>query len=132
MDIKIIENNLNEIFQDAEDVKDTIWYSDIETLFDAILTMVDTEIKKDEEVVIKHVPKMLEKNKDMLDIHFERIREIIETDEYLLLVDKFGAMRVCVDAADRIIHGDPEIRRQTIRADIRRGIRWLSRVTKLK
>ena len=132
MDIKTIENNLNEIFQDAEDVKDTIWYSDIETLFDAILTMVDTEIKKDDEVVIKHVPKMLEKNKDMLDIYFKRIREIIETDEYPLLVDKFGAMCACVDAADMIIHGDPEIRRQMIRADIGRGIRWLSRVTKLK
>ena len=47
MNIDIIDKKLNEIFQDAIGVNDTIWYSEIETLFDCILTMIDTEIKSE-------------------------------------------------------------------------------------
>jgi hypothetical protein len=40
MDIKILEDRLGKLFSDAIDVHDTIWYSETETLRDAILDMV--------------------------------------------------------------------------------------------
>lgn len=44
MDIEIIEDKIDKIFEDAIGVIDTIWYSDSETLRDAIVSMIDTEI----------------------------------------------------------------------------------------
>ena len=49
---------------------------------------------------------MKKENEESLKKLFERVKEIIETNEYPLLVDKFGAMRACVDDADRIIYGE--------------------------
>ena len=43
MDIEMIEEKLDELFADAIDVEDTIWYSETETLRDAILNMIDSE-----------------------------------------------------------------------------------------
>lgn len=40
MDIKILEDRLDELFHDAIGVEDTIWYSKTETLRDAIIDMV--------------------------------------------------------------------------------------------
>ena len=48
MDIEIIDEKLNRIFNDAIGVNDTIWYSESETLLDCILTMLETEIKNEE------------------------------------------------------------------------------------
>ena len=38
------EKKLDKLFDDAIDVKDTIWYSKHETLRDAILTMYQDEV----------------------------------------------------------------------------------------
>lgn len=44
MDIEIIEEKLDKLFDDAIGVKDTIWYSETETLRDAILDMISGDM----------------------------------------------------------------------------------------
>lgn len=39
MDIETIEDRLDKLFADAIDVDDTIWYSEMETLRDAIFNL---------------------------------------------------------------------------------------------
>jgi len=43
MNIEAIEDKLDELFSDAIDVEDTIWYSETETLRDAIVNMICRE-----------------------------------------------------------------------------------------
>ena len=44
MDIEIVEEKIDKLFADAIDVKDTIWYTETETLRDAIIRIIDDEI----------------------------------------------------------------------------------------
>ena len=47
MDIEIIGDKIDKLFADAIGVTDTIWYTETETLRDAIINMVDAEISLD-------------------------------------------------------------------------------------
>ncbi len=47
MNIEVIESKLGDLFDNAIDVDDTIWYSKTETLYDAIIYMLREELQKD-------------------------------------------------------------------------------------
>ena len=47
MDIEIVEEKIDRVFDNAIGVKDTIWYTKTETLRDAIIRIIDDEISLD-------------------------------------------------------------------------------------
>ena len=49
MDIEIVEEKLDKLFDEAIGVEDTIWYSETETFRDAILDMIGDEISLNNE-----------------------------------------------------------------------------------
>ena len=63
---------------------------------------------------------------EIIKEQFERIGEILETDEYPGMLEKLGAIRACCDITNAVIHNDPEIRKAIIRNDIVHFIKWLA------